>query len=1122
METKKEAETFSAKTLRRLLAPAVVLLVLCLVFIAPAAAFTVDTSWYTGHESESSFTLSDANDLAGLAQLVNGGNSFSGKTVTLGADINLGNEEWTPIGKKGNPFSGTFDGSSHTVSGLSISSNTGESSEKFYGLFGYLGGTLKNLNVVGSITLNNANDGQTTTKYYVGGLVGYNGGTIQNCSAAVAVTVSGSSQISVGGLVGYYSGGINSVVSESSATGDVTTTSASTSTDSHTGGLIGYVQSGTISKNYASGTVSAKNTDGSKDVYAGGIVGYLAGGSITECYATSQVTAETSSGKAYAGGIAGGNFVDIKDCYATGKVTATTTSGNTYAGGIVGYNNFNNNNNVISNCYALNSEISGNYKNGIAGTSLQTLDTASNYVLNVLSGTDGTNVGGKDVWNTLFGQFTTENGWKLNDAANFKLPVLKNLPAPANVDASHLFVPSITFNANGGTGTMAAQFLKEGETSITLEKNTLERVGYSFTGWNTEAGGTGTLYNDEATIENVNSDIELFAQWKINQYTLKFVDFNDENNVHCETKLDYGADITLPSNPTKPGHTFAEWYYSSEIPTKMPDNEVIIYSKWNPIKYKVNFVVNGGSEVTDQEVDYGKWVEKPTDPTRLGYTFEGWYGDEDLTEKWVFSGEGYDVVTSDTTLYANWTAWKHFITFHNYAGVEQVKELTYGSDMNLPKNTFFTNEDENKHFGGWATTEDGPVVYVDEADVSSLFTADKKETELYAVWLDTPITYCEVTFMIDGTEEYLTKQIQHGRALHVADRPANPTRAGYAFDGWYKESTLQNALGFNGDYVVNEDTKFYAKWNPIVYYVQFNNNTGTGTMVNQDFNYGVKEALSTNTFTAPSGKEFNGWNTKADGTGTSYAAGYDKSDLTTTDEATVILYAQWKSISTGNNGGTGGGGSVGGGSSAPSVKPSTPTTPTTPEVPDTPKTVTEKQEIPTGAENTVTMPTGETVFVIALDNTKVIQSVAVPEAVADANPGASVQVTEGGETPALPEGVNADDVHIVVGVSVVDKEGNPVSVKEAGYFILEADVPKGKKLVVGHYKNDIWVDCVVEALGNGQYKVNYNGLSPFAALFIDEHEESPFAAEEQPAESPVPVLGMLLGGLAAAVILRRK
>ncbi|MBO5118675.1 hypothetical protein J6B78_01995, partial [Methanocorpusculum sp.] len=68
--------------------------------------------------------------------------------------------------------------------------------------------------------------------------------------------------------------------------------------------------------------------------------------------------------------------------------------------------------------------------------------------------------------------------------------------------------------------------------------------------------------------------------------------------------------------------------------------------------------------------------------------------------------------------------------------------------------------------------------------------------------------------------------------------------------------------------------------------------------------------------------------------------------------------------------------------------------------------------------------------------------------------------------------------------------------------------------------------CLVENLGNGQHKVHYNGLSPFAAVIIEEHEESPFTAEEkpteEPAETPAPILGMVLGGLAAAVVLRRK
>ncbi|MBO5367876.1 InlB B-repeat-containing protein [Methanocorpusculum sp.] len=1119
--------------------------------ITACLAGVVSAAGFSGGDGSSStpYLISDETDLRQLATDVNGGTNYASNYFKLTQNIAL-NGEWTPIGNSNsNYFRGTFDGAGYTVNGFSITQVNSVAGEHHYGLFGYLGGTVKNLNVAGSITLT----GEQSTSN-IGGLAGYlDTGTIQNCTSDVSISASSSAVIYAGGLVG----NANGQISESSASGDVTTTTTYPGSDSadnyeftsSSGGLVGFIKGGKIENCSASGTVRAENnaetaTDnavlsaggivgsneaaitncfstsqvtadfGNGKAYAGGITGYQYSGT-SNCFTTGSVTANTTSRNSYAGGIAGISYFSIEKCYATGKVTANPTEGNSNAGGIVGFSS-----DTTSNCYALNSDISGKNMNGTAGYGAT---LTSNYVLNGLfNPSDGTPVASSEVWNKLFGQFTDANGWKLNDAANFKLPILKNLPAPENADASHLSVPCITFNANGGTGTMQPLFIKKGG-SVELTSNAFKKEGHSFTGWATSENG-GVAYADNETIQNVNEDITLFAQWKINQYTLRFEDYYNPQTVYCETKLDYGATVPSFENliPTKTGYTFYGWHIA--IPSTMPANNVTIMALWNITQYNVTFNTMDGSEIPILKVNYSETIGEraPANPTKHGYNFEGWYNESDCTNKWIMIGNGAGVVTDNITLYANWTAWKHFITFHNYAGVEQVKELTYGSDMKLPKNTFFTNEDEDKYFGGWAITEGGAVFYEDEADVSSLFTANNGEIDLYAVWLDTPITYCEVTFMIDGTEEYLMKLIQHGKALHVADRPEEPTRAGYAFEGWYTESTLQNALSFNGDYVVNADTKFYAKWNPIVYHVQFNNNTGTGTMVNQDFNYGVKEALSTNTFTAPSGKEFNGWNTKADGTGTSYAAGYDKTDLTTTNEETVILYAQWKSISTGNNGGTGGGG----GSSAPSVKPSTPTTPTTPEVPDTPKTVTEKQEIPTGAENTVTMPTGETVFVIALDNTEVIQSVAVPEAVANANPGASVQVTEGGEAPALPEGVNADDVHIVVGVSVVDKEGNPVKITESGYFILDTDVPAGKKLVVGHYKNDIWVDCLVENLGNGQHKVHYNGLSPFAAVIIEEHEESPFTAEEkpteEPAETPAPILGMVLGGLAAAVVLRRK
>ena len=91
---------------------------------------TSDTGWY--NESDSTFEISTAEQLAGLAEKVNEGVDFSGKTITLTADIDLGGKEWTPIGdgsrlssiSTGNSFDGKFIGGDHTITGLTISSTT--------------------------------------------------------------------------------------------------------------------------------------------------------------------------------------------------------------------------------------------------------------------------------------------------------------------------------------------------------------------------------------------------------------------------------------------------------------------------------------------------------------------------------------------------------------------------------------------------------------------------------------------------------------------------------------------------------------------------------------------------------------------------------------------------------------------------------------------------------------------------------------------------------------------------------------------------------------------------------------------------------------------------------------
>ncbi len=102
---------------------------------------SADTDWYTNDSSATIFTISTAEELAGLANLVNNGTQdFKDKTIKLGADIDLQGKEWTPIGKTGygsdfKPFRGVFNGGNHTISNLIITDN---SYNNVVGLFGAL------------------------------------------------------------------------------------------------------------------------------------------------------------------------------------------------------------------------------------------------------------------------------------------------------------------------------------------------------------------------------------------------------------------------------------------------------------------------------------------------------------------------------------------------------------------------------------------------------------------------------------------------------------------------------------------------------------------------------------------------------------------------------------------------------------------------------------------------------------------------------------------------------------------------------------------------------------------------------------------------------------------------
>ena len=241
-------------------------------------------------ESDGSYTVTSADGLMHVADLVNGGKTDI--NITLDKNIDLTGKGWTPIGTSfDNSYKGTFDGGGHTITGLTVTTN-----DQFVGLFGYLNraGTVKNVVMEGIQITSNHMFGCT------GGVVGYSWGTIENCS--VSGSISGTD--CVGGVVGSQKAG--SIIG--------CCTSATVKGTHYVGGVAGE-KWGTMTACYATGNVTLEIAS-QKNLSGGGVVGLNGGSRVLACYATGNVTSTGSStGNVHIGGLLGDNYTTVTACY---------------------------------------------------------------------------------------------------------------------------------------------------------------------------------------------------------------------------------------------------------------------------------------------------------------------------------------------------------------------------------------------------------------------------------------------------------------------------------------------------------------------------------------------------------------------------------------------------------------------------------------------------------------------------------------------------------------------------------------------------------------------------------------------------------------------------------------
>ncbi len=496
---------------------------------------------------------------------------------------------------------------------------------------------------------------------------------------------------------------------------------------------------------------------------------------------------------------------------------------------------------------------------------------------------------------------------------------------------------SYTSTATASCSTVTGYEYANGETASTTvtfgSSHTLPaltRTGYSFLGW----------YNGTTKVESGNwsiaSNVTLTPKWQAGGNTIT-LDANGGSVTPNSIPVSYDQAYTLPT-PTWTGHTFAGWYngstqYSSGTWTGLSD--ITLTARWTTNDYSITFddvaEINSTatitynynySESTSSTVTLtnGQTLSRPTNPTRSGYVFTGWYTNSSCTTRYEFT----DTITGDMTLYAGWQDksmsyvymevqidptdytsssdyysvstsstsssykkhiylvaeetgthyiyWKNTNSYSYYGYYLQIYNLTTGTTIRSSSNTYSTSYQSSSF-----TCSKGDVIVI------SLYrynTSYSSYAYFYFSGFSSPAASTATASLPAAGIEYKNNSTY----IDSVDYGANytlpvPTRTGYTFGGWYNGSTKVE----NGAWNIASNVTLTAKWTANTYTVNFNANGGSVSPTSKTATYDSSFTLPTPTW---AGHTFSGW----------YNGSTKVTSGTWTIASNVTLTARWDSV----------------------------------------------------------------------------------------------------------------------------------------------------------------------------------------------------------------------------------
>ena len=366
--------------------------------------------------------------------------------------------------------------------------------------------------------------------------------------------------------------------------------------------------------------------------------------------------------------------------------------------------------------------------------------------------------------------------------AGWDCPVPETMPAKDLVFTALWDVESytVTFDTDGGSVVAPSfhDYMTQAIRPIDPEKE-----GHTFAGWFLD----GVEYD---FIESVTENITLVAGWTVNEYT---VSFDTDGGSHIPPEVyPFGSSIEGRDVPTKEGHTFAGWFLDGveyEF-TTIPSNDIILVAVWDANPYMISFDTDGGSPVDDVVLDFGSVITLPEIPTKMGYTFAGWFLDGIEFTATVMP-------SYDLALTAGWDANPYTISFDSTGGsYVNDMEVRYGEPIPL----LDVPVREGHSFTGW---------FLDGIE----FTATVMPSYDLALTAGWDLNDYTISFDSKGGSSVVSVEYTYG--TEVAE-PESPVRYGYSFTGW-----LLDGVPYVFTTMPAYDLALTAGWNPLQYQISF-------------------------------------------------------------------------------------------------------------------------------------------------------------------------------------------------------------------------------------------------------------------------------------------------------------